>query len=62
MNLVMVRPTNETEDFLLSKIKNCDTLFKQTHRKSGETLEFKLTKPKETFHLVQFYLIKYLAC
>ena len=25
-------------------------LIEQTHRKAEETLEFKMTKPKETFH------------
>ena len=50
MNLNMVRPKNETEDLLLSLTKNCETLTEQTHTKSQETLEFKITKPKETFH------------
>ena len=46
----MIRPKNETEDLLLSITKNCETLIDQTHRKSEETLEFKITKPRETFH------------
>ena len=46
----MIRPKNETEDLLLSITKNCETLIKQTHRKPEETLEFKMIKPKETFH------------
>ena len=46
----MIRPKNETEDLLLSKTKNCETLIKQTHRKAEETLEFKMIKPRETFH------------
>ena len=46
----MIRPTNEKEDLLLSLTKNCQTLFDQTHRKAEETLEFKMNKPKETFH------------
>ena len=50
MNLNMIRPKNETENLLLSITKNYETLFKQTHRKAEETLEFKMTKPKETFH------------
>ena len=45
----MIRPKNETEDLLLSITKNCETLIKQTHTKSQETLEFKLTKSRETF-------------
>ena len=46
----MVRPKNKTEDLLLSITKNCETLIEQTHRKAEKTVEFKLTKPKETFH------------
>ena len=46
----MVRPKNETEDLLLSITKNCEMLIEQTHRKAEETLEFKMTKPRETFH------------
>ena len=50
MNLNMVRPKNETEDFLLSITKSCETLIEQTHRKPEETLEIKMIKPRETFH------------
>ena len=50
MNLYIIRPKNETEDLLLSITKNCETLIDQTHRKAEETLEFKMIKPKETFH------------
>ena len=50
MNLKMIRPKNETEDLLLSITKNCETLIDQTHRKPEETLEFKMIKPRETFH------------
>ena len=46
----MIRPKNETEDLLLSITKNRQTLIEQTHRKAEETLEFEMTKPKETFH------------
>ena len=46
----MIRPRNETEDLLLSITKNCETLIEQTHRKAEETLEFKMIKPRETFH------------
>ena len=49
MNLNMMRPKNQT-DLLLSITKNCETLIDQTHRKAEETLEFKLIKPRETFH------------
>ena len=52
MNLNMIRPKNETEDLLLSITKNCETLIEQTHRKAEETLEFKMTKSRETFHFI----------
>ena len=50
MNLNMIRPKTQTEDFLLSITKNCETLIEQTHRKAEETVEFKMNKSKETFH------------
>ena len=50
MNLNMIRPENQTEDFILSITKNCETLIELTHTKPQETLEFKMTKPRETFH------------
>ena len=53
MNLNMIRPKNETENLLLSITKNCETLIEQTHRKAKKTLEFKMIKPKETFHFSQ---------
>ena len=52
MNLNMIRPKTQTEDLLLSITKNCETLIKQTHRKPEETLEFKMTKSRETFHFI----------
>ena len=50
MNLNMTRPKNEAEDLLLSITKNCELFIEQTHRKAEETLEFKKTKSRETFH------------
>ena len=50
MNLNMIRPKTQTEDLLLSITKNCVTLVEQTHTKPQETLEFKMIKPRETFH------------
>ena len=50
MNLNMIHPKNETENLLLSNTKNCETLIEQTHTKPQETLEFKMIKPRETFH------------
>ena len=46
----MIRPKNETENLILSITKNCQTLNEQTHTKTQETLEFKMIKPRETFH------------
>ena len=46
----MIRPKNERDDLLVSKTKKCETLFEKTHRKADETLEFKMIKPRETFH------------
>ena len=46
----MIRPKNETEVSLLSITKNCETKIKQTHTKPQETLEFKMIKPRQTFH------------
>ena len=48
----MIRPKNETEDLLLSITKNCESLIEQTHTKPQETLEFKMVKPRETFHFI----------
>ena len=50
MNLYMIRPKNETEELLLSKTKNCETLNQQTHRKAEQTLEIILTNSRELFH------------
>ena len=50
MDLNMIMPKNQTEDLLLSITKNCETLIEQTHTKPQETLEFKMVKPRETFH------------
>ena len=50
MNLNMIKPKNETEALLLSKTKSSETLIEQTHTKPQESLDFKMFKPKETFH------------
>ena len=50
MNLNKIQPKSGRKDLLLPIIKNCETFFKQTDRKAEETFEFKLTKPRETFH------------
>ena len=46
----MIQPKNKTKDLLLSITENCETLIQQTQTKSQETLEFKMVKPRETFH------------
>ena len=50
MNLNMIQPKNQTEDLLLSITENCEILIKQIHTKPQETLEFKMIKPRQTFH------------
>ena len=50
MNLNMMQPKNQTEDYLLSIAKNCIVLIEQTHTKPQEVLEFKMIKPRQTFH------------
>ena len=54
----MITPKNKTEDLLLSITKKCETLIEQTHRKPEETLEFKMTKPREKFHFTPSMEIK----
>ena len=51
MNLDLTRPRKETENLLLSRTRNCETLIKQTHTEAQETLEFKMNKPKEFFFI-----------
>ena len=46
----MIRSKNETEDLVLSIIKNCETLIQHSHTQPQETLELKTTKPRKTFH------------
>ena len=50
MILSMIRTKNEIENLILSITKNCEKLVEQTHRKPEETSEFKMIKPRETFH------------
>ena len=54
----MIQPRTETEDFLISITKICETLIEQIHRKAEETLEVKLTKPRERFHFNPLIQIK----
>ena len=62
MNLYMIRSKNETEGLLISVTKNCQTLIDQTHTKPEETLEFKITKPKQTFHFILAVEVKEDGC
>ena len=45
----MIKPKDDTKNSL-SISENSESLVEQTHRKPEETLDFKLTKPRETFH------------
>ena len=58
MNLNKIRPKIDTEGLLLSITIKCETLIEQTHKEAEETLEFKLIKPKGTFHLIPPIQIK----
>ena len=51
MNLDMIGPKNETKDSLISITKNCETPIRETHTKPEETLEFKITKLRETLSI-----------
>ena len=57
MNLIMIRPENETEDLLLSITKNCETVIEQTHTKPQETLDFKMIKPREIVQIKGDWMI-----
>ena len=50
MILNMNQLENETEDLLLSITENCETLIHQIQTRPEETLQFKMIKPRETFH------------
>ena len=47
----MMRPVNETEDFLLSVPKVCEKPFKQTQQKTEETQDFETIKQKRNFFI-----------
>ena len=52
----MIRPKKQTQDSLRSFTKFCELLIKQTHTKLQETLEFRLSKSRETFSFkLSFY-------
>ena len=46
----MILTKNKTEDSLLSFTKICETLVTQIHRKPEQTIDYKLSQPRETFH------------
>ena len=50
MNINMIQPKIETEDVLLCITKTCEKLVEQTQKIAEETLEFKMIRPRETFH------------
>ena len=50
MNLNKIQPKNKAKDLLLSITKKCEMLIQQIHRKAEQTLEFKLSESRETFH------------
>ena len=50
MDLSNVTPNNQNETLLLEMVKKLNEIEQNTHTKPQETLEFKMTKPKQTFH------------
>ena len=48
LSLDMIKPRHDPEGLIISIDKNCETNNKQTHTKPQETLELKLTGPKDT--------------
>ena len=49
MNLEMAQPKTKTEDLFLPLTKNNEAPSEQIHTKPQQTLELKLTKPREKF-------------
>ena len=45
----MFRPENEKEDCLMCITENCGRLIEQTYTKPQQTVEIRLTQPRETF-------------
>ena len=58
MKFNKIRLENETQDLLVSITKKCERLNKQTQTKPQKTLEFKMTKPRETFSFKPAILIE----
>ena len=50
MNLNMTRHKNKNGALLLSITKNCEALIEQTCTRPEESLDFKMIKPRKTFH------------
>ena len=49
MNPNLMRVKNQTKNLLISSTENCEKLIKQFYTKPQETLNFKLTKSRQTF-------------
>ena len=64
MNLNVIRPKNATEYLLLFITKNCETLIDLTHARPQETLETRLTQPKQTIFLrhLLFLVLNLIGC
>ena len=50
VSLDVIRPKNKKQDILIALTKNYEKPFKQTLMKPQETLEFKLTQPRNFSH------------
>ena len=49
MNLDIFRPEREIHDLFLSTSRKCERFLEETQTKSEQTLDFKITRQKETF-------------
>ena len=58
----MIQPKNETENFLLSITKNCETLVEQTHRKPEETPNSKCSNQEKHFILNHRFTLEEAGC
>ena len=55
MDLSNITPNNQNETLLLEMVKKLNEMEKNTHTKTQETSEFKMIKPKQTFHFDKDY-------
>ena len=54
----MIRPKTDTKHFLLSMIKNYETLFKKNSKKSRRRWNLNLTNQEKRFILIHLHRLK----